>query len=106
MSKTCPWCGKTFEPTPYAVTQVFCNSKCQDKYFNKHGPYCYPSITFVCAKCGKTVVTEGGRDKRTRFCSRECEKKYWRHPPHDRESCRQNFHSLQEYESWERITNE
>ena len=27
------------------------------------------------------------------------------HPPHEREHSHQNFHSIQEYESWERRTN-
>ena len=71
----------------------------------------YPVIEFDCAHCGHHVVTEGlhdnGRpDKRTRFCSKECEKKYWRHPPFDHESSRQNFRSIQEYASWERRTNQ
>lgn len=104
--KTCPECGRTFAPTIGATIQVFCSGRCQARYSVKHGPYNRPSITFICAKCGRTVVTEGGRDARTRFCSPECEKKYWRHPPHEHESSRQNFRSIEEYERWERRTNE
>ena len=34
-----------------------------------------------CSQCGRLVQTEGGvKDKRTRFCSRECEKKFWKRP--------------------------
>lgn len=39
------------------------------------------AISFHCSFCGKAVVTDGKKDKRTRFCSETCEKKYWRHPP-------------------------
>lgn len=67
----------------------------------------YPSITFNCAKCGRTVVTEeGSGDKRTRFCSESCERAYWRHPPYENEASRTNFHSVEEYASWEGRTNE
>lgn len=104
-TKTCPECGKRFEPKFGAVTQLFCSRKCQARYRKKHGSHGYPSITFTCAQCGRTVVTGGWLDKRSRFCSRECEKRYWRHPPHEYESSRQNFHSIEEYESWERRTN-
>ena len=70
-----------------------------------------PEIKFNCAYCGRYVVAGGihsnGRpDMRKRFCCAECEKKYWRHPPHDRESSRQNFSSIRQYASWEKMTNE
>lgn len=45
----------------------------------------YPSITFECSKCGRQVTTDGIKDHRTRFCSQECEKRYWRHPPYERD---------------------
>lgn len=45
-------------------------------------------------------------DRRTRFCSAVCEKKYWRHPSFENTTTRTNFHSLREYQSWERRTNE
>lgn len=99
----CEQCGKEFEPKPQ---QLFCSAKCQGKSWRKNGPHGYPSITFVCAKCGKTVTTEGGKDRRSRFCCRECEKKFWKHPPHDNPSTRTNFKSIQEYASYERRTNE
>lgn len=99
----CPNCGKEFSER--TVVQKFCSTKCGNQYRQKHKAI-YPSITFNCAHCGHTVVTDGIKDKRTRFCCQECERKYWRHPPYERESNRQNFHSLSEYASWERRTNE
>lgn len=101
----CKNCGKDF--VPLSVVQIYCCEKCGREFRKKNdmNKY-YPSITFPCAKCGKIVVTEGGtRDKRTRFCSKVCEKKYWRHPPWEKETSRTNFHSVQEYLSWERRTN-
>lgn len=70
-----------------------------------------PPVEFDCANCGRHVVTEilkknGRPDMRRRFCCAECEKKYWRHPPQDRESSRQNFSSIRQYASWEKRTNE
>ena len=100
----CPQCNTEF--TPLSVTQIYCSSKCGNKYRKNHKAIS-PSITFDCAFCGKTVVTEDGTgDRRTRFCSAVCEKKYWRHPPFENVIVRTNFHSLQEYQSWERRTNE
>ena len=100
----CPECGESF--LPLSVNQKYCSTKCGDKYRRKHKIVSL-SITFNCAKCGKAVVTEEGtKDMRTRFCSETCEKKYWRHPPHDCVSSRTNFHSLREYISWENRTND
>ena len=66
----------------------------------------YPSIEFECSQCGRKVVTVGGtRDKRTRFCSSQCEKKYWRHPPWENDKSRINFRSVDEYARYERRTN-
>ena len=66
----------------------------------------YPPITFTCSHCGRSVTTEGGvRDKRTRFCSQKCEKKYWRHPPHDNPTNRTNFGCVERYISYEKYTN-
>ena len=83
----CLCCGKEYEKK--TVTQKYCSVKCQQKYLHKNkAPRV--SITFTCAyrHCGRTVVTETDRlDRRTRFCSRECEKKYWRHPPQDDPVC-------------------
>lgn len=76
----CLNCGGEF--APLSINQKYCCGKCRESYSRKHQmDKFYPSITFSCAQCGRTVVTEGGtKDKRTRFCSHECEKKYWRHP--------------------------
>lgn len=41
----------------------------------------YPSITFSCAWCKRTVTTDSTEkvDKRKRFCCAKCERQYWRH---------------------------
>lgn len=101
---TCLHCGKSF--TPGTVIQKYCSASCGNKYRRVHTiSEAWPSITFNCAHCGRTVVTEAGKDRRTRFCSQSCEKKYWRHPLHERESSHQNFHSIAEYISYERRSN-
>lgn len=104
MSK-CLNCGEEF--TPGTVVQKYCCRKCGNEYRRTHNiDDQYPSITFTCSHCGKVVVTEGGcKDKRTRFCSPQCEKKFWRHPHWEHESTNINFASIKQYESWEKFTN-
>lgn len=76
----CPNCKCEF--TPLAVNQLYCSARCGDTYRRKHPAVTrFPPISFHCSFCGKAVVTDGKKDKRTRFCSETCEKKYWRHPP-------------------------
>lgn len=101
----CPECGEEFEPL--TVVQKYCSLVCGNRYRRKNKEKIkYPSITFSCSQCGKTVVTEeGSGDMRTRFCSASCEKKFWRHPHFENPSTRMNFHSVEEYASYERRTN-
>ncbi len=47
-----------------------------------------PIREFSCAKCGKFVYVRNRNDKRTRFCCRSCEKRYWRHPQEGRRQIR------------------
>lgn len=101
----CLYCGEEF--TPATVVQKYCSKSCGNRFRRRHdmGKY-YPSITFECAMCGRTVVTDGTtKDKRFRFCSKECEKKYWKHPPFDNPSTRINFRNVEEYIRYERRTN-
>ena len=100
----CLECGKEF--VERTVIQKYCSKKCGD-IFRKTHKILSPSITFRCAKCGKLVVTEDGTsDKRSRFCSAVCEKKYWRHPPYEFMAGKVNFHSINEYLNWEKRTND
>lgn len=107
----CLICGNEF--TPRTVTQKYCSAKCRQEAHIK-GKTAWMTIEFVCAECGKTVVTEGrkanGRpDMRTKFCCHSCEKKYWRHHyKQDREQADRNinFRSVRAYISYERRTNE
>ena len=41
-------------------------------------PWQKPLDSFECRQCGKTVEIFDRTDKRTVYCSRACEKKYWR----------------------------
>ena len=83
----CLNCGEWF--AEQGGNQKYCSAACGEKYRRKHPVKTrYPSITFTCAKCGKEVVTDGIRDKRTRFCSQTCERRYWRHPPNEHSALR------------------
>ena len=102
----CEYCGADF--APLSVNQRYCSDKCGVAY-RKRNPDAarqhFPIVTFNCSQCGHTVVTDGLRDRRTRFCSHECEKKFWRHPHWEHSTTRTNFHSVAEYASYERRTN-
>lgn len=102
----CKQCGNPF--VALSVNQIYCSKSCGNKYRRKHSIQDnYPVIEFNCSKCGRHVITDGTpKDKRTRFCSHECEKAYWRHPPYEHDTSLTNFHSVGEYLSWERRTNE
>ena len=98
----CRQCGCEFTPV---LNQIYCSEKCRVIQNRKKGELGYPSITFSCAKCGRVVVTEGKKDKRSRFCSPECEKKYWRHPPYEHPTSNTMFHNVGDYLSYERRSN-
>jgi DNA-directed RNA polymerase subunit RPC12/RpoP/endogenous inhibitor of DNA gyrase (YacG/DUF329 family) len=102
----CLNCGTEF--TALSINQKYCCTTCGARYrWKNRGKLLYPSVTFSCSHCGKTVVTESGSgDMRTRFCSAVCEKKFWRHPHWENTSNRINFRSADEYASYERRTNE
>lgn len=101
----CPNCNEEFSPR--AVNQIYCSTRCGDQYRRKHGAHKRISITFNCSNCGRTVVTEPENgDKRTRFCSESCEKKYWKHPPCDYPSTFKNFRSVDEMLGYEKWANE
>lgn len=102
----CLYCGEYF--TPQTIVQKYCSRSCGDKYRRKYGVQNdYPVIEFDCARCGRHVVTDGTpKDRRSRFCSKECEKIWWRHPPHENTSTRMNFRSVEEYAYYESRTND
>lgn len=100
----CRVCGTEFTPT---LNQLYCSKRCRQWINNnRREDTGYPSIRFSCAKCGRIVITDGKKDKRSRFCSRECERKYWRHPPHEHPTCNTMFHNVEDYLSYERRTNQ
>ena len=104
----CINCGELIENA--APDQFYCSSRCAYMFRRHHREevlFRWPSVTFACAKCGRVVTTAPGPvDKRTRFCSAECEKKYWRHPPYDVEARTQVFRSPGEYAAYEKRTND
>lgn len=102
----CKNCGEEFDQM--TTTQKYCCEKCGYQYRKTHNVNEeYPKIIFNCSCCGKQVETEGGtKDRRTRFCSHTCEKKFWRHPHWESEHTRINFRSIEEYFQYEQKTNE
>ena len=103
---TCQNCGKPISASPYTAKQLFCCEECRVEFHKKNKKITFVPFDFTCARCGRVIHIESIDDKRTRFCCEECEKRYWRHPPYEHETSKTNFHSAQEYLSWERRTNE
>ena len=98
----CPECGNEFNPL--SVNQRYCSAECGSSYRRKHPAETrFPVIAFRCSYCGKAVVTDGKKDKRTRFCSQSCEKKYWRHPPTEHSALRTEPEKLAEWNSSKEI---
>lgn len=65
----------------------------------RKGSEYYESITFICKKCGKKVTTEEGvYDRRTKFCSSACERKFWRHPPESNKSSMFVYYGKPDYD--------
>lgn len=92
----CPNCKKQFNPV--SVNQIYCSEKCGKQYRKAHPDVThFPAISFRCSFCGKEVVTDGKNDKRTRFCSQACEKKFWRHPPTEHSAMKTNPAALVEW---------
>lgn len=77
--RKCINCGKEFLPN--TKMQKYCSRSCGSEFRKKNDINSnWPKKTFVCAYCGKKVTTKGNSsDKRTRFCSNECQEKFWKH---------------------------
>lgn len=112
----CLECGREFERK--TVTQKYCSNACGSRYVRRHKSdpeeeraRLYPARSFTCACCGYPVAICAGNsmDMRTRFCSGQCERKYWKHPPgrHMPSNNRMTtYRSVEEYMRHERGTNE
>ena len=79
----CVQCGKDF--TPKIRIQRFCSKDCRRYYFHHHETYHKENDTnaeiirqFDCCQCKRLVLVTNKRDQRTVFCSRTCERNYWR----------------------------
>lgn len=69
----CLACGDVLQ----SQTAVFCSNKCATAYRYRFGSLDLSGRLFHCKECGREVIT-GEKDKRSVFCCRECEKKFWR----------------------------
>lgn len=113
MDKTkCPVCGAEF--TPYNKSHIYCSRNCGYKaryhgLSDKYRAAAFEPREFECSCCGHTVEVTDPKDKRERFCCAACERKYWRditrHPNASNQRI-SNYHSAQEYFSYERRSNE
>ena len=111
----CLECGIEFAEG--TVVQKFCSIRCQRKNQRKRKHISqeerermYPAREFQCAYCGHRVVIQAGisSDQRTKFCSGQCEKRYWKHPSPRRipaNNRMHTYHSINEYASYERKSN-
>lgn len=61
--KICERCGKEFKPTG-GIIQKFCSRSCAHPRKKK--------INLTCQTCGQQYIPKHGRDKTSKFCSREC----------------------------------
>lgn len=76
-----PECNKRF--TPKNLRHMYCSKACQRSHY-KHSEKIrstagIPLRGFQCRKCGHRVLIFDEDDRRTDFCSRHCEKLYWKH---------------------------
>lgn len=78
----CENCGKVFQPRQRG--QRFCGGKCRQEWYHWHSKEhteddAKPILReFECRTCGRKVRVIDCKDKRTVYCSQQCEKKYWR----------------------------
>lgn len=86
-TKKCKQCQKEF--TPKRKNQNFCSSACRKKYYHYdvQNPY-KPEIIdinlpiirkFNCLNCGRQVIVQNPKNKKTKFCCSKCEHEYWKH---------------------------
>lgn len=73
LNKQCVNCGKTFRAT--TVTQRFCSEACQCENASiaakERGMEEYVPREFICAECGRKVITSYGVKNHT-YCSQKC----------------------------------
>ena len=86
-AKKCKQCQREF--TPKRKNQSFCSSACRKKYYHYdvYKPY-KPDIIdinlpiirkFNCLNCGREVIVQNPKYKKTKFCCSKCEHEYWKH---------------------------
>lgn len=106
LKRTCPWCRQEF--TASIPTQIFCCKSCAGKYNEMYGAHGFYRLSYICdnPKCKNHVLTEGGRDRRYRFCCRRCYISFHNGQPRNLPNRSQIWRSAGHYASWERMTNE
>lgn len=83
--KPCAVCGTLF--TVRRVTQKYCSPACRRRANRTDGIVARDAWEsegkeirhFACIRCGTVVRVTSTDDHRTKFCSRRCEKLYWKH---------------------------
>ena len=78
--KFCRVCHDFFV-TGYPWTK-YCSKACRIKVDVEHAPFGggIPIREFYCKDCNARVLIGDTQDRRTVFCSRSCERKYWKKP--------------------------
>lgn len=88
--KKCVVCGDSF--TAHSKIARYCTRSCYRKWYRKNGVIrrvkkadenAEVIRTFICKKCGEIVMVTDTKDKRRTFCSKLCERRYWRHKRKD-----------------------
>lgn len=82
--RECIVCGNKFEVK--RATQKYCSAACR-RYANRRDGVVEREWEsegeeirrFECVRCGEVVRVTSLRDCRTKFCSRHCERLYWKH---------------------------
>lgn len=77
----CPYCKKSFRKEHSG--QKYCCRNCCKKYHKKVNKI-YPVTDtvlrkFFCKMCGTLVIVCNKKDRRTKFCSTTCVRKWFRH---------------------------
>lgn len=73
----CVCCHRPLQVAQEWQPGAFCSKACQEWYYNHFGALPTSGHRFECKECGRTVVT-GDNDRRTVFCSVDCERRFWR----------------------------
>lgn len=80
-SRRCKECGDEFSSSRKSGRlQVFCNSKCKKRFFNKKYYIKVPFVSIIipCSCCGSPVLVNRANGRRKRYCSKSCRQFEWK----------------------------